>query len=152
MEGTKLLIDGLKNWKLRLILSALLCIMGLSGLISMTLGYFIDLSIYDKTIVAVAIWMVGIPTYLILSGLAKVTPKSIAQFINESNSQIDGDLQVLLKDDNELDPQSKRTQQELILLFQETPLYKFLPDKPVKQAYILMLISMIGSFALWFIS
>lgn len=152
MEGTKLLNDGLKNWKLRLILSALLCIMSLSGLISMILGYFIDLSIYDKTIVAVAIWMVGIPTYLILSGLAKITPKSIAQFINENNSQIEGDLQILLKDSNELDPQSKSTQEELIQFFQKTPIYKCLPDKPVKQAYILMLISMIGSFALWYIS
>ncbi len=152
MDGLKILMEGLNNWKLRLILSALLCIMGLAGLISMTLGLFIDLSIYDKSIVAIAIWMVGIPTYLILSGLANVTPQSIAKFINETNTQINGDLQILLRDSNDLDEPAKTKQQELIELFRKTPLYKFLPDKPVKQAYFLMLISMIGSFGIWLTS
>lgn len=152
MDGLKILMEGLNNWKLRLILSALLCIMGLAGLISMTLGLFIDLSIYDKSIVAIAIWMVGIPTYLILSGLAKVTPQSIAKFINETNTQINGDLQILLQNSNDLDEPAKTKQQELIELFRKTPLYKFLPDKPVKQAYFLMLISMIGSFGIWLTS
>jgi len=152
MEGSKILIAGLNNWKLRIILSAILCIMGLAGLVSMTIGVFIELSIYDKSIVAIAIWMVGIPAYLILSGLSKVTPQSIAVFINESNNQIPDDLQILLKPENELDERSRAKQSELISLFRQTPLYKFLPDKPVKQAYFLMLISMIGSFGIWFIS
>jgi len=152
MEGLKILKEGLYNWKLRLILSALLCIMGLAGLVSMILGVFIELSIYDKSIVAIAIWMVGIPTYLMLSGLAKITPQSIATFINANNQEVTEDLQILLKDSTELDEESKDQQEKLILLFKETPLYKFLPDKPVKQAYILMLISMVGSFGIWFIS
>ncbi len=67
-----LLSEGLKNWKLRLILSALLSIMGLGAMISMILGLFVELSVYDKTIVSIAIFMVGIPTYLIMSGLAKI--------------------------------------------------------------------------------
>jgi hypothetical protein len=152
MEGLKILTEGLNNWKLRLILSALLCIMGLAGLISMTLGFFLDLSIYDKSIVAIAISMVGIPTYLILSGLAKVTPQYIAQFINQTNDQFEADLNILLKDRNELDDHSKTKQDELIDFFRQNPLYTFLPDKPVKQAYLLMLLSMISSFGIWFIS
>ncbi len=152
MNGSKILTEGLNNWKLRLILSALLCIMGLAALISMILGLFINLSIYDKSIVAIAIWMVGIPTYLILSGLAKITPQSIALFINESTDQVQGDLQILLKNSDELDEASKTKQLELISFFQDNPLHKFLPDKPVKQAYLLMVTSMLVSFGIWFIS
>ena len=126
--------------------------MGLAGLISMCIGLFVDLSVYDKSIVAIAVWMVGVPTYLIISGLAKVTPQSIIYFINDNNDQVNGDLNVLLKDSNELDEKSKSQQQELITFFQKTPLYKFLPDKPVKQAYVLMLFSMLASFGIWFIS
>lgn len=152
MNGIKILTEGLNNWKLRLILSALLCIMGLASLISMFLGLFLDLSIYDKSIVAIAIWMVGIPTYLIFSGLAKITPQSIALFINENTDKIQHDLQLLLKDEAELDEQTKTKHRELISFLQITPLYTLLPDKPVKQAYLLMLFSMSCSFLIWFIS
>lgn len=152
MDGSKILIEGLNNWKLRLILSALLCIMGLAALISLLLGLFLSLTIYDKTIVAITICMVGIPTYLILSGLGRITPESIARFINENNAQVEEDLQILLKDNNELDEADKSKQQKLIIFFSDTPLYKFLPDKPVKQAYFIMLISMISSFGIWFFS
>ena len=152
MEGSTLLIEGLNNWKLRLILSALLCMMGLSALISLLLGLFLTLSIYDKTIVSIAICIVGIPTYLILSGLGKITPESIARFINENSTQVKEDLQILLKNGEELDEIDRSKQQKLISFFNETPLYKFLPDKPVKQAYFIMLISMIGSFSIWFFS
>ncbi len=152
MDGLTILKEGLNNWKLRLILSAILCIMGLAGLISMLLGLFINLSIYDKSIVAIAIWMVGIPAYLIISGLAKITPQTVAQFINQSNEDIPADLELLLKEESELDDQSLEKQKELIDLFSHTPVYKFLPDKPVKQAYVLMLVSMLASFGIWFIS
>ena len=132
MNGIKILTEGLNNWKLRLILSALLCIMGLASLISMFLGLFLDLSIYDKSIVAIAIWMVGIPTYLIFSGLAKITPQSIALFINENTDKIQHDLQLLLKDEDELDEQTKTKHRELISFLQITPLYTLLPDKPAR--------------------
>ena len=150
MDGSKILIEGLNNWKLRLVLSALLCIMGLAALISLLLGIFLSLNIYDKTIVAIAICIVGIPTYLILSGLGRITPESIARFINENNTQVKEDLQILLKDSDNLNEAEKSKQQSLIAFFNETPLYKFLPDKPVKQAYFIMLISMISSFGIWF--
>lgn len=150
MEGHLILKDGLKNWKLRLVLSAVLCLMGLAGLVSMLLGIFIELSVYDKSIVAVAVWMVGVPAYLIISGIAKITPQSVAEFINQQNNEIKEDLKLLLKNTEELDDEAQKQQQKLIQLFKETPVYKFLPDKPVKQAYFLMLFSMIASFLIWF--
>ncbi|WP_018128472.1 hypothetical protein [Balneola vulgaris] len=152
MNGTKIITEGLNNWKLRLILSATLCIMGLAALVSMLLGLFLELSTYDKSIVAIAIWMVGIPAYLIISGLSKITPKTIVNFLNDKIDGIDSNLEILLKPADELDAASRAKQEELIRLFTEKPLYKFLPDKPVKQAYFLMLISMISSFGIWFIS
>ncbi len=151
MEGTKILAQGLTNWKLRLVLSAVLCIMGLAGMISMLLGLFVDLSVYDKSIVAIAIWMVGIPAYLIVSGLANITPHTITGFLNERLTELDTDTSLLLEDADELDDESKSKQEYLIKFFQETPLYQYLPDKPVKQAYLLMLISMVGSFMIWFL-
>tara|TARA_R110002096_G_scaffold183757_19_gene361995 strand:- start:1062 stop:1520 length:459 start_codon:yes stop_codon:yes gene_type:complete len=151
MEGTKILAQGLTNWKLRLVLSAVLCIMGLAGMISMLLGLFVDLSVYDKSIVAIAIWMVGIPAYLIVSGLANITPHTITGFLNERLTEIDTDTSLLLENVEELDEESKSKQEYLINFFSETPLYQYLPDKPVKQAYMLMLISMVGSFMIWFL-
>ncbi len=152
MEGHKILKEGLDNWKLRLILSAVLCIMGLAALVSMTIGLFINLSVYDKSIVAIAIWMVGIPIYLIISGVAKITPQSVAKFINESNQEIQEDLQILLADESELNDYTRTQQKKLIQLFNEQPVHTFLPDKPVKQAYFLMVFSMISCFGIWFVS
>lgn len=151
MEGLTILKDGLKNWKLRLILSAVLCIMGLAGLISMLLGIFVELSVSDKSIVAIAIWMIGVPAYLIVSKIATITPQSVAQFINQNSEEVKEDLQILLKNAAELDEEARIQQQKLIQFFSETPVYKLLPDKPVKQAYFLMLISMVLSFGIWFI-
>lgn len=149
MDGKTLIIEGLKNWKLRLVLSALLCIMGLSVLISMAIGEFVELSVYDKSIVAVAIWVVGIPAYLILSDLKKVGPEIIVEFLNQRVSEIDGNARILLEDTAQLDDQTRTKQEAVISYFKENPLHNFLPDKPVKQAYFLMVLSMICSFSIW---
>lgn len=149
MDGKTLIIEGLKNWKLRLVLSALLCIMGLSVLISMAIGAFVELSVYDKSIVAVAIWVVGIPAYLILSDLKKVGPEIIVEFLNQRVSEIDGNARILLEDTAQLDDQTRTKQEAVISYFKENPLHNFLPDKPVKQAYFLMVLSMICSFSIW---
>lgn len=149
MDGKTLIIEGLKNWKLRLVLSALLCIMGLSVLISMAIGAFVELSVYDKSIVAVAIWVVGIPAYLILSDLKKVGPEIIVEFLNQRVSEIDGNARILLEDTAQLDDQTRTKQEAVISYFKENPLHNFLPDKPVKQAYFLMVLSMISSFSIW---
>lgn len=149
MDGKTLIIEGLKNWKLRLVLSALLCIMGLSVLISVAIGAFVELSVYDKSIVAVAIWVVGIPAYLILSDLKKVGPEIIVEFLNQRVSEIDGNARILLEDTAQLDDQTRTKQEAVISYFKENPLHNFLPDKPVKQAYFLMVLSMISSFSIW---
>ncbi|MEX0723479.1 MAG: hypothetical protein WD357_10905 [Gracilimonas sp.] len=151
MKGSEILHDGIQNWKLRLVLSALLCIMGLAGLVSMALGEFVELTVWDKTIVSIAIFMVGTPAYLIASNLGKVDQYTIAGFLNESLQEVQGDAEVLVKKEDELDEEEKTRRQQLEEFFTENPLYNYLPDKPVKQAYVLFLLSLIGSFSIWYI-
>ena len=152
MKGSEILLEGIQNWKLRLVLSALLCIMGLAALISMVLGVFVELTVVDKTIVSIAIFMVGTPAYLIASNLGKVDQYTIAGFLNERLEEVGGDAEVLVKKEEELDEEEKSRRQQLEEFFTENPLYNFLPDKPVKQAYLLFVISLAGSFGIWFIS
>lgn len=144
-------MEGIQNWKLRLILSALLCIMGLAALVSMALGQFVDLTVMDKTIVSIAIFMVGTPAYLIVSNLGKVDQYTIAGFLNESLKEIQGDAEVLVKKEDELDEKEKNRREQLEEFFTENPLYNYLPDKPVKQAYVLFVLSLAGSFSIWFV-
>lgn len=151
MKGSEILLEGIQNWKLRLVLSALLCIMGLAALISMALGQFVDLTVMDKTIVSIAIFMVGTPAYLIVSNLGKVDQYTIAGFLNESLKEIQGDAEVLVKKEDELDEKEKNRREQLEEFFTENPLYNYLPDKPVKQAYILFVLSLAGSFSIWFV-
>ena len=150
MKGSQVLLEGIYNWKLRLVLSALLCIMGLGILISMALGLFLELTVLDKSIVGIAIFMVGTPAYLIVSNLGKVDQYTIAGFLNERLKEVDGDAEVLVKKENELDPEEKTRREQLEEFFRENPLYNFLPDRPVKQAYFLFLISLISSFGIWY--
>lgn len=62
--------------------------MGLAAMISMVLGLFVELSVYDKSLVAIAIFMVGIPAYLIISGLAKIDELTIAEFLNQQVDEL----------------------------------------------------------------
>lgn len=145
------LTEGLTNWKLRLILSALLCMLGLSAMISMILGLFLELSVFDKTIVAVAIFMVGVPTYLIVSRLGSIDEHTIAAFLNEQVDELSLNPELLVKDEHDLNEEEKRIREQLLSLFSEKPVYQFLPDKPVKQAYFLMVTSVGISFLIWFL-
>lgn len=151
MKGSDILHEGIQNWKLRLVLSALLCIMGLAALISMALGQFVELTVLDKSIVSIAIFMVGTPAYLIASNLGKVDQYTIAGFLNESLQEVQGDAEVLVKKEEELDEEEKNRREQLEEFFTENPLYNYLPDKPVKQAYFLFLLSLVGSFSIWYI-
>jgi hypothetical protein len=151
MKGSQILIEGIQNWKLRLILSALLCIMGLAGLISMALGLLVDLTVLDKTIVSIAIFMVGTPAYLIVSKLGKVDQYTIAGFLNESLQEVQGDAEVLVRKEEELDDAELNRREQLEEFFTENPLYNFLPDKPVKQAYVLFVLSLLASFGIWYL-
>ncbi|MEX2605293.1 MAG: hypothetical protein WD361_13875, partial [Gracilimonas sp.] len=123
MKGSQILMEGIYNWKLRLVLSALLCLMGLGVLISMVLGLIVELTVLDKTIVGIAIFMVGTPAYLIVSNLAKVDQYTIAGFLNESLKEVDGDAEVLVKPEDELDPEEISRREQLEEFFSENPLY-----------------------------
>lgn len=151
MKGSEILLEGIQNWKLRLILSALLSIMGLAAFISMMLGEFVQLTVWDKTVVSIAIFMVGTPAYLIVSNLGKVDQYTIAGFLNESLEEIQGDAEVLVKKEDDLDESERNRREQLEQFFTENPLYNYLPDKPVKQAYILFVITLLGSFAIWYL-
>ncbi len=146
------LTEGLTNWKLRLILSALLCMMGLATMISMILGLIIPLSVFDKTIVAIAVFMVGVPTYLIVSRLNSIDEQTIAVFINEQSNDLSINPELLLKNNSELNDDDLKEKEHLISIFSEKPVYQFLPDKPVKQAYFLLIASLLISLLIWFLS
>lgn len=151
MNNSHVLLEGIYNWKLRLVLSALLSIIGLGILISMLLGVIIELTVLDKSIVGIAIFMVGTPVYLIISKLGKVDEYTIAGFLNEQLQEVNGEAEVLVKDEDEMDEYEKSRRQQLESFFTNNPLHNFLPDKPVKQAYVLFLISIISSFLIWYL-
>lgn len=124
--------------------------MGLAAMVSMLLGLFVDLSVYDKSLVAIAIFMVGIPAYLIISGLAKIDELTIAEFLNQQVEELRNRAELLAQSEEILNEQEKEIRSELIEFIDEHPIETLLPDKPVKQAYFLMLASIIISFGIWF--
>ncbi len=136
---------------MRLILSALLCIMGLAAMISMIMGLFVDLSVYDKSLVAIAIFMVGIPSYLIISGLATVDEHTIVHFLNDYIEEMDGKSELLILDERTLTDKELEEKKELESYLELHPVHTLLPAKPVKQAYFLMLVSLMISFGIWYI-
>ncbi len=126
--------------------------MGLGAMISMILGLFVDLSVYDKSLVAIAIFMVGIPAYLIISGLAKIDEHTIASFLNQRVAEFDNKADILAEDEKILTDKELELRKEFVSFIDEHPLETLLPDRPVKQAYILMLISFLVSFGIWYVS
>lgn len=121
-------------------------------MISMVLGLFVDLSVYDKSLVAIAIFMVGIPAYLIISGLAKVDELTIANFLNQQVEAFEQKAELLAVKEEVLTENELATREELINYISTHPIETLLPDRPVKQAYFLMLISLIISFGIWYIN
>jgi hypothetical protein len=142
--------EGINNWKLRLILSALLCIMGLSVLISMVMGLFVELSLFDRSLVAGAVVIAGIPAYLILSGLGTIDEHTITSFLNEFVAELKYDAELLTREEDELSEQEQSDRSELLTFLEEHPIHQLLPDTPIKQAYILMVLSWIGSLVIWY--
>lgn len=126
--------------------------MGLGAMISMILGLFVDLSVYDKSLVSIAIFMVGIPAYLIISGLAKIDEHTIASFLNQRVEAFNNNADILAVDNKILTDKELEVRKELLDYINEHPLETLLPDRPVKQAYVLMLISLIVSFGIWYVS
>lgn len=126
--------------------------MGLGAMISMILGLFIDLTVYDKSLVAIAIFMVGIPAYLIISGLANVDERTIASFLSQNVNELKGKEDLLTKHSRDLSDDELFEREKIKEYLNENPVYKLLPDKPVKQAYYILLFSLIISFSLWYIA
>lgn len=152
MGVEKILREGMFNWKLRLILSALLCLIGLSFLISMVLGVYFSLNIADQTLTGVAIFIVGTPVYLILSKLGEVDEYTIAGFLNATVAEMEGEAGLLLKEDSSLNKEDTLRKQKLEEYLRTKPLRELLPDRPVRQAYYLMLFSMLSCLAIWFLN
>lgn len=123
---------------------------GACSMISMVLGLFVELSVYDKSLVAIAIFMVGIPAYLIISGLAKIDELTIAEFLNQQVDELKNRAELLAQSEEILNDNEREIKQELLQFINEHPIETLLPDKPVKQAYLLMLGSIIVSFGIWF--
>ncbi len=119
-------------------------------MISMVLGLFVDLSVYDKSLVAIAIFMVGIPAYLIISGLGKIDEHSIAVFLNQRVEAFNNSADILAEDEKILTEKELEVRNQLLKYIEEHPIETLLPARPVKQAYVLMLISLIISFGIWF--
>jgi len=59
---------------------------------------------------------------------------------------------VLAKPLDELDDKEKAVREKLEDFFNENPVYQFLPTKPVVQAYLVFLFSLLASIAIWYFS
>jgi hypothetical protein len=152
LKENNILTDGLNNWKLRLILSALLCIFGLGAFVSMLIGEFIHLSVYDKSLVSISIFVVGVPAYLIISNVGNIDESTIAGFLNSTMERVDGKIEVLLKSESELSETEIQFRDELLAFFEEDPVHNYLPVKPIKQAYFIFLFCTIASFGIWYMA
>jgi len=124
--------------------------MGLGAMVSMILGLFVELSVYDKSLVAIAIFMVGVPAYLIISGLASIDEHTIAAFLNHRVEEFHNQAEILAQLDDGLTERELEVRRELLGFIDDHPVENHLPDKPVKQAYVIMIVSWLVSFGIWY--
>lgn len=137
-EFDKIMHELVLNWKLRLVASALLTMFGLSFLISTLGGFIMDLSVMDQTIVGVAVFLLMIPIYLIIADLPKIDEYTIASMLNESIPKLNRQAELILKDPGELSEQEKKNREEIKPVLKEEKLYRYLPNRPIVQAIVLM--------------
>lgn len=155
MTTQKILQDGIQNWKLRLVLSGLLSIIGLSALIAMILGTVFGYNQLDRTIIGLSVFMVGLPLYLILSELPKINEKIIVHFLEElegTELEFPCKPNVLLMESSAPNDDVHTQHKQMLDFFAHKPLYKLLPVRPVLQGYILFLVSFSGSLLIWYLS
>lgn len=139
------------NWKLRLVVSALLSILGLAILISTASGFFVeDFEVLDQTIVGVAVFVVVIPIYLIMADLPKIDEHTVAHLLNESIPDFENDLTLLLKSDDELNEEERVKKEKIKSLVEDKKLYRFLPNRPITQGVLLLLVSLSLTAALFY--
>ena len=128
------------NWKLRLVVSALFSMIGLASFVALLSGFFTDLSLLDQTIVGIAVFIVMIPVYLIIADLPKINEQTIAQMLNEYAPEFKDKADIVLKPEDELDEEELELKNHIEELYQKSSLHKYLPNRPIKQAAILLIV------------
>ncbi|NGP75545.1 hypothetical protein G3570_02795 [Balneolaceae bacterium YR4-1] len=141
-ENERIMHELVLNWKLRLVASALFSMLGLAFLTGTVSGFFVELSTLDKSIVGVAVFVVMIPIYLIIADLPKIDEFTIASMLNESVPEFDKQAELVLNPVEELSEHEMEKRKELEEVLKEKKLYRFLPNRPIKQAIAVMLISL----------
>lgn len=135
--------DLVLNWKLRLVLSALFSIMGFALLIATLSGYFMpEFEVLDQTIVGVAVCVIVIPVYLIIADLPKINAHTIANLLNQSVPKLHNKAELILKDKDDIPEQDAVYRREVEEFFEDEKVYRFLPNRPINQAVIIMVSSL----------
>lgn len=128
------------NWKLRLVLSALLSIMSLALVIGTASGVFIpDFDVLDQTIVAVAVCVIVIPVYLIIADLPEIDEHTIANLLNSSVPELKDQAQLVLAPAEELEPDQQSEINRVIEFFDDQKLYRYLPMRPITQSIVILI-------------
>lgn len=141
-ENERIMHELVLNWKLRLVASALFSMLGLAFLTGTVSGFFVELSTLDKSIVGVAVFVVMIPVYLIIADLPKIDEFTIASMLNEAVPEFDKQAELVLNPVEELSEHEMEKRKELEEVLKEKKLYRFLPNRPIKQAIVVMLVSL----------
>lgn len=141
-ENERIMHELVLNWKLRLVASALFSMLGMAFLIGTVSGFFVELSTLDKSIVGIAVFVVMIPIYLIIADLPKIDEFTIASMLNETVPEFDQQAELVLNPEDELNEEEKEKRKELETVLKEEKLYRFLPNRPIKQAIVIMLVSL----------
>lgn len=145
----KIMHELVLNWKLRLVASALFTMMGLSFLISTVGGFIMELSIMDQTIVGVAVFLVMIPVYLIIADLPKIDEQTIASILNDSVPELNNHTELILKNPEDLSEEEKMKRRQIEPVLKEKKLYRYLPNRPIVQALVLLFISLLLTFGMY---
>lgn len=149
-ENERKLHELVLNWKLRLVVSALFSILGLAFLIATLSGLFADLELIDQTIVGVAVFIVMIPIYLIIADLPKINEQTIAEMLNDLVPGFNQQAHLVLKEKAELTDAEQNKLPKVEELYQDKSLYKYLPNRPINQAVILLLVCLSLSAASYY--
>lgn len=138
-DPKRILHELVLNWKLRLVVSALFSMMGLAFLVALLSGNFADLNLFDQTIVGVAVFIVMIPIYLIIADLPKIDEQTIAEMLNEHVPEFQKKADIVLKTEAELNENEAELKDQIEELYKNKSLHKYLPNRPIKQAAILLI-------------
>jgi len=149
-ELERILHELVLNWKLRLFASALFSLLGLSFLIGSASGFIADLTVWDQTIVGIAVFIVTLPIYLIIADLPKIDGQNIVAMLNERVPEFKQQAGLVLKEEADLNEEEKKELERVKLLYKTKSLHTYLPARPMKQAVLLMLTCLILTAVAYF--